>query len=66
MSPDASEFLFSDSPREASNDVQHFFGLEIYRKTETSCFSEKILYANDLKVLLNVPDLLQEKVLSRS
>ena len=60
MSLDAFEFLFFDSSREACNGVNTFFELEIYQETEVSCFSEKILYSNDLKVKvsLNVPDLL--------
>ena len=59
---DAFEFLFFDSAREASNDVNTFLNLRFMKKQKPAgFFFEKILYANELKVkkvLLNVPDLL--------
>ena len=62
MSLDAFEFLFFDSAREASNDVNTFLNLRFMKKQKPAgFFFEKILYANELKVkkvLLNVPDLL--------
>ena len=60
---DGFEFLFSDSVREASNDVNTFLNLRFIKK-ETSCFFvffEKVLYANKFKIKkasLNVPVLL--------
>ena len=53
-------FFFFDSAREAINDINTFLNLRFIKK-QTSCFFEKILYANELKikkVSLNVPDLL--------
>ena len=54
MSLDAFEFLFFDSAREASDDVNTFLNLRFIKK-------QKILYANKLKIInisLNVPELL--------
>ena len=54
MSLDAFEFLFFDSAREASDDVNTFLNLRFINK-------QKILYANKLKIInisLNVPELL--------
>ena len=59
MSLDAFEFLFFDSAREASNDVNIF--LRFIKKQKPAVFFEKILYANELKVKKvssNVRDLL--------
>ena len=60
MSLDAFEFLFFDSAREASNDVNTFLNLRFIKKHKPAVFFEKMLYANDLKVKvsLNAPDLL--------
>ena len=41
MRLDASDFLFFDSAKEASNDVNTFFELKIYQETKTSCFLRK-------------------------
>ena len=59
MSLDAFEFLFFDSAREASNDVN--ISLRFIKKQKPAVFFEKILYANELKVKKvssNVRDLL--------
>ena len=59
MSLDAFEFLFFDSAREASNDVN--ISLRFIKKQKPAVFFEKILYANKLKVKKvssNVRDLL--------
>ena len=56
MSLDAFEFLFFDSAREASDDVNTFLNLRFIKKQK-----QKILYANKLKIInisLNVPELL--------
>ena len=64
MSLDAFEFLFFDSAREASNDVNTFLNLRFIKKHKPAVFVvvvvvfEEILYANNLKVKkvsLNVP-----------
>ena len=64
MSLDAFEFLFCDSAREASNDVNTFLNLRFIKKHKPAVFVvvvvvfEEILYANNLKVKkvsLNVP-----------
>ena len=59
----------SDSAREASNDVNTFLKLRFIKKQKQVVFFDKILYSNKLKVKkvsLNVPQLLQKKVLSRT
>ena len=64
---DASEFLFSDSAKEASHDVNTFLNLRYIKKQKPAVIFEKILYANQLKVKkvsLNIPDPLQ-KILTR-
>ena len=61
MSLDAFEFLFFDSAREASKDVDPFLNLRVIKKQKPAVFFEKIFYANESKVKnvsLNVPDLL--------
>ena len=61
MSLDAFEFLFFDSARETTNDVNTFLNLKVIKKQEPAVFLGKILYANQLKVKKvssNVPDLL--------
>ena len=67
MSQDVFECMLFGSAREARM-TSTLFELKIYQETRTSCFFEKILYANELKVKkasLNVPDLLKI-VLSRA
>ena len=69
MSLDAFEVWFFGSAREASNDVSTFFNLRFIKKQKTAGFFQKILYDNKLKVKkisLNVPELLQKIVLSRT
>ena len=59
ISLDALEFLFFDSAREKQVMTSILFELEIYQETEATCFFEKMLYANMLKVKkvsLNVPE----------
>ena len=61
MNLDAFEFLFSDSVREASNDLNTFLNFRYIKKQKPTVFFEKILYVTELKVKkvsLNVPDLL--------
>ena len=59
MSLDPFEFLFFDSAREASDDVNSFLNLRFIKKHKPAFFFETILYANKLKVKkvsLNVPE----------
>ena len=61
LSLDAFEFLFFDTARETSNDVNTFFKLRFIKKQKPAGVFEEILYANKLKiksVSLNVPVLL--------
>ena len=62
MSLDAFEFLFFDSAREASKNVNTFLNCRLSRnRNQLGFFFEKTFYANVLKVKnvsLNVPDLL--------
>ena len=60
---DASKFLFFDSAKEVSNDVNTFLNLRFIRN-RNKLFFEKI-YANELKVKvsLNIPDTLSKIVL---
>ena len=63
---DSSVFLFFDSVKEASNDMNTFWTWDLSRK-RNQLFFEKILYANDIKVnkvSLNVPETSQKIVLS--
>ena len=59
MRLDASEFLFFDSSKEASIEVNAFLNLRFIKKHKPAVF-EKLLHANELqfKVSLNVPDFL--------
>ena len=43
---DASEFLFFDSAKEASHDVNTFLNLRYIKKQKPAVFFEKIFYAN--------------------
>ena len=61
MSLNVFEFLFFDSAREASNDVNTFLNPRFIKKQKPAGFFETILYANKLKVKkvsLNVPEAL--------
>ena len=59
MRLDDSEFLFFDSSKEASIEVNAFLNLRFIKKHKPAVF-EKLLHANELqfKVSLNVPDFL--------
>ena len=50
MSLNVFEFLFFDSAREASNDVNTFLNLRFIKKQKPAGFFETILCANKLKV----------------
>ena len=68
MSLDASDFLFFDNAKEANNNVTTFSNLKFNKKQKPPLFWENNA-CNKLqvkKVLLNVPDLLQKIVLSRT
>ena len=65
MSLDASDILFFDNAKTASNDVTTFLNLRFIKKQKL--FFEKTLDASELQVKivsLNVPNFLQRIVLS--